>query len=190
MDHTQLIARCQEGDHLAVEQLVEEFQPMLFRLALTILDDGSAEVEAEAEDATQEVLLSALRKLDNFRGESSLSTWLYAITVNLCRNRLRSRRRRQFMQKRWQQLTETFWPANGDPGHQPETNLIQQQAEDALFDKVLSLGEKHRLPIILRYYHDFSIDEIAQILNVPIGTIHSRLNTARQRLRDTLSEDL
>jgi RNA polymerase sigma-70 factor, ECF subfamily len=89
MDY-RLIELCRAGDSSAVQHFVQTYQHEVYRLALSILDDSS-----EAEDATQESLLSALRALDTFQGGSSLKTWLFSITVNHCRTRLQRRRRRE-----------------------------------------------------------------------------------------------
>jgi len=182
MDSTELLAQCRAGDRVAVEQLVREYQPQLFRLALSILDDGSDNSHADAQETTQDALLAALRSLDSYRGEAKLSTWLFSITVNLCRNCLRSRQRRSRVRRIFQALTT---PIDESPAR-PEDVIIQKQANSSLFGIVQSLNEKHRIPIILRYYHDCSIAEIAQILDIPEGTVHSRLNTARKRLRNWL----
>src|SRR5215212_1526147 len=82
MDY-QLIELCRVGDSSAIEHFVQTYQQDVYRLALSILDDST-----EAEEATQDSLLAALRSLDSFRGVSSLKTWLYSITVNICRTRL------------------------------------------------------------------------------------------------------
>jgi RNA polymerase sigma factor (sigma-70 family) len=179
MDSKELVAQCRAGDRVAVEQLVQVYQPQLFRLALSILDDGSQNGSADAQEATQDALMAALRSLDTYRGEAKLSTWLYAITVNLCRNRLRSRKRREKMRKLFERLTT---PIDDAPAR-PEKIVLQKQAASGLFEIVQTLNEKHRLPVILRYYHECSIAEIARILDIPEGTVHSRLNTARKRLK-------
>lgn len=180
MDSTELLAQCRAGDQVAVEKLVQEYQPRLFRLALSILDDGSESSHADAQEATQDALIAALRSLDSFRGEAKLSTWLFSITVNLCRNRLRSRQRRERIRRIFKTLTT---PIDESPSR-PEDVIIKKQADSNLFEVVQSLNEKHRLPIILRYYHDCSTSEIAQILDIPVGTVHSRLNTARKRMKN------
>jgi RNA polymerase sigma-70 factor (ECF subfamily) len=182
MDSAELLSQCRAGDRVAVEQFVQAYQPQLFRLALSILDDGSQNGCADAQEATQDALLAALRSLDSYRGDAKLSTWLFSITMNLCRNRLRARQRRQRVRQIWQTLTTPI----DDPPARPEELIIKKQADTSLLEIVQSLNEKHRLPVILRYYHDCSVAEIAQILEVPEGTVHSRLNTARRRMRDYL----
>ena len=182
MDSTELLAQCRAGDRVAVEQLVRDYQPQLFRLALSILDDGSQNGSADAQEVTQDALLAALRSLDSYRGKAKLSTWLYSITLNLCRNRLRSRQRR----KRIHSIIERLiTPIDAAPS-QPEDVLIQKQKDLNLFEIVQSLNEKHRLPVILRYYHNCPVAESAQILDIPQGTVHSRLNTARKKIRNQI----
>jgi RNA polymerase sigma-70 factor (ECF subfamily) len=186
MDKSKLLAKCQAGDELAVEKLVYEFQPRLFRLALSILDDGSENGPADAEEITQDALLKALKSLDSFRAEAALSTWLYAITINLCRNRLRSRRRRRRMQQAFQDLTSLVM----NKPKKPEEIVTTNEADTNVLLAVYALNDTHRIPVILRYYHACSIQEIAKILKVPEGTIHSRLNTARNQLKYTLQSEL
>lgn len=185
MDSTELLAQCRAGDRVAVEKLVKEYQPLLFRLALSIVDDGSENGSADAQEITQDALMAALLSLDSYRGEAKLSTWLFSITVNICRNRLRARRRRERGRRILQALT---LPIIDSPS-QPEDEIIEKQAASRLFTAVQSLNEKHRLPIILRYYHDCPVLEIAHILDIPEGTAHSRLNSARKKLKKYLSEE-
>jgi len=185
MDSKELLALCRAGDRVAVDQLVQEYQPQLFRLALSILDDGSQNGSADAQEITQDALLAALRSLDSYRGEARLSTWLFSITVNLCRNHIRARQRRERVRNLFERLTTPI----EDAPSQPEEVIIRKQTDYSLFSIVQSLNEKHRLPVILRYYHDCSVAEIAQILDIPEGTVHSRLNTARKKVRDCLESE-
>jgi RNA polymerase sigma-70 factor (ECF subfamily) len=185
MDSKELLAQCRAGDRVAIDRLVQEYQPLLFRLALSILDDGSQNGSADAQEITQDALLAGLRSLDSYRGEARLSTWLYSITVNLCRNHIRARNRRERVRNLFERLTTPI----EDAPSQPEDLIIRKQAESSLFSIVQSLNEKHRLPVILRYYHDCSVAEIAQILDIPEGTVHSRLNTARKKMRNCLESE-
>ena len=185
MDSKELLAQCRAGDRAAVDQLVQEYQPQLFRLAFSLLDDGSQDGSADAQEVTQDALLAALRSLDSYRGEARLSTWLYSITVNLCRNHIRARQRQERVRNLFERLTTPI----EDAPSQPEDVIIRKQTDFSLFSIVQSLNEKHRLPVILRYYHDCSVAEIAQILDIPEGTVHSRLNTARKKVRNCLESE-
>lgn len=177
METTFLIARCREGDESAVETLVSQYQKTTYRLALSILEDPS-----EAEEAAQDALMAALSALDSYRGESSFNTWLHAITVNVCRSRLRKRQTRDRLRNTMQAIFHT----SGERTSHPEEAVLQNESDRVLWKVVHSLGEKHRLPVILRYYHDCTVAEIAQILNINEGTVHSRLSIARDRLRAML----
>src|SRR5258706_8377251 len=172
----QLIARCGEGDEEAVSRLVKDNQAAIFRLGLSILDDP-----AEADEATQETFLAALRSLGSYRGGASLRTWLFAIALNVCRGRLRRRRS-------WQRVQDVLmgpWMGE-DHSVQPEAVSAQHEQADMVWRAVQGLGEKHRLPVILRYYHDLPVAEIASVLGISEGTVHSRLSIARDRLRGAL----
>lgn len=172
-----LIEQCRAGDASAVEHFVQTYQQEIYRLALSILDDSS-----EAEDATQEALLAALRALDSFHGASRLKTWLFSITINICRSHLQSHKRRE----RLRNVLGGILKIRKNPT--VEDRAIQNVSDTALWHSIHNMDEKHRIPIVLRYYHDLSVTEIAHILQIPEGTVHSRLNTARRLLHDVLKE--
>ena len=176
MDY-RLIELCKVGDSSAIENFVQTYQQDVYRLALSILDDAS-----EADDATQESLLAALRGLDSFHGASSLKTWLFSITVNICRTRLQRLKRSE----RLRHILSGILRAQSAPS--VEENAIENESDEALWRLIHAMDEKHRIPILLRYYHDLSVPEIATILQIPEGTVHSRLNTARRQLHEILKE--
>jgi RNA polymerase sigma-70 factor (ECF subfamily) len=176
MDY-RLIELCKVGDASAIEGFVQAYQGDVYRLALSILEDAS-----EAEDATQEAFLAALRALDSFRGAASLKTWLFSITVNICRTRLQRQRRSE----RLRQLLGGILRLQSVPS--VEEDAMGNESDEALWRLIHSLDEKHRLPIVIRYYHDLSVPEIAAILGIPEGTVHSRLNSARRQLYEALKE--
>ena len=178
MDY-RLIELCRAGDSSAVEHFVRTYQQDVYSLGLSILDDSD-----EAEDATQEALLAALRRLHSFHGDSSLKTWLYSIMVNICRTRLQHHKRRE-------RLAEILGGILRIQATRPPTveeDTIQHESNESLWHAIYSMDEKHRIPIVLRYYHDLSVAEIANILQIPEGTVHSRLNTARRQLHSALKE--
>lgn len=182
METAQLLIRCQAGEPAAIEDFIWTYQHRVFRLALSILDDP-----VEAEDATQDVFIAAVGGLDSFRGDAAVHTWLYAITVNVCLKRKRTR-------SRWNRLAVRLREVFSSPSRQTvksvEQTVIQNEAGAAMFQAVQSLGEKHRLPVILRFYHDLPVSEIARILKIKEGTVHSRLNTARRRLKAALKDEV
>jgi len=175
-----LITLCRAGDEAAIESLVSTHQRSVYRLALSILEDPQ-----EAEEAAQDTLIAALAALDTYRGDSAFTTWLHTITVNVCYSRLRKRRTLERLKNTLQSIFRT----SGERLPHPEQTLIQNESETAIWNAVHKLGDKHRLPILLRYYHDYSVTEISQILGINEGTVHSRLSIARERLRSILGEE-
>ena len=174
------LEQCRAGDSLAIERLVQSHQQDVYRLALSILDDSD-----EADDVTQEVFVSALRALESFHGNASFKTWLFSITINLCRTRLQRHKNRGRLQLTLQSLLHL----RGEQAHRPEEEALQNESDAALWRAIHALDDKHRLPIVLRYYHDMPVADIAGMMRVPVGTIHSRLNHARERLRALLKEE-
>jgi len=175
-----LVAGCQQGDEAAIERFVAACQPPVYRLALSVLDDPD-----EACEAAQEALVAALARLGSYRGDSAFTTWLFAIALNVCRGRLRKRRARERLTKSLQALW--LLKAGGDPG--VEERALRDERDAALWAALGRLDEKLRLPLILRYYHDLPVDEIARLLRLKPGTVASRLFTARERLRQALGEN-
>jgi len=156
--------------------LVREQAAYVRRLALSILNDP-----AEADDAAQETLIAACRGLAGFRGQAAVRTWVTRITLNVCRSRLRRRRVRQALQDTLQALHLL-----SGSRLEPEEMAIQNEADRQLWRVIDALDEKHRLPVILRYVQELSVPEIAGILGVNEGTVHSRLHYARQKLQAQL----
>jgi RNA polymerase sigma-70 factor (ECF subfamily) len=178
-DLSQVLERCRAGDAAAVEALVRAHQGAVYRLALSVLDDP-----AEADEATQDTFLAALRALPGYRGEAAFTTWLYRIALNASRDRLRRR-------GAWQRLLGRLRPPPAAPDPRPvEAAAGGRERQAAIWRAVQALGEKHRLPIVLRYYHDLPVAEIAHLLRLSEGTVHSRLSIARDRLRAALQADL
>jgi RNA polymerase sigma-70 factor (ECF subfamily) len=179
IDIEALIHRCQRGDRLALEALIRRYQNYVFRLCYLVMRN-----EQDAEDMTQEAFLRACRALPRFeiREGISFEAWLYRIAVNCCRSRLR---------RRWAQVLP--WPERApqivaEQEAQPDHLVERNEWRHEILDAVDSLGEKHRLVVILRYYVGLSNEEIAQTLKLPSGTVRSRLHMARQRLRGLLED--
>ena len=175
-----LIRRCQQGDNLAVEVLVQRYQNYVYRLCYLVMRN-----EQDAEDMTQETFIRACRALPRFeiREGISFEAWLYRIAVNCCRSRMR---RKWYQTVPWQRLGFGERLAAG-ADERPERVIIRHEQRSQVLDAINKLGEKHRLVIILRYYADLSNEEIATVLNIPSGTVRSRLHTARERLRELLA---
>jgi RNA polymerase sigma-70 factor (ECF subfamily) len=173
----ELLAKCRAGDPEAIETLVNEHQARLYRLCLSILDSPD-----DAQDAVQETFIAAIRALPKYRGDAALQTWLYSIAVNACRGQLRKSKRRG----KFEEPEDDAEMSMDRSTPSPEGSVIASQHADAIWQAVNSLDEKHRLPVVLRYYHELSTEEIARVLEINLGTVHSRLSNARTRLTGEL----
>ena len=172
-----LISACIAGNEDAIETLVCAYESGVFKLALSICNDVS-----EAYEITQETFISVLRSLPSYQEKKSFKAWLYTITINTARSHLRKRR---FAEKLRNTLTSIFL-IETQKSSRPEEVAIQNEKEAILWDALNGLDERHRMVTILRYFHELSIAEISEILSVPEGTIHSRLHSARERLKNVL----
>ncbi len=158
------------GEPEALNWLVNTYADRLLRAAALILGDGHA-----AEDAVQESLMDAVLNLPHFRGDSSLYTWLYAILVRRCRH-----------QQKWlRRVRGVDVVPKGDLAQNP----VQSTESIALRSALALLPQKYREVVVLFYFADLTIAEIAELLRVPQGTVKNRLHRARARLKDILGED-
>ena len=164
---------------LTAEVLVQDHFAYLERVCLSILGD-----EQEAQDAVQETLLRALLHRSKFQPGTSLRGWLTTIASNLSRDMLRRRSARNRLQGVLRLVG--LASANRDC---PEEAAISSERDRRIWQSVNSLGEKHRLPIILRYVHSLTVSEIAQILDLNEGTVHSRLHYATRKLQQRIDAD-
>jgi RNA polymerase sigma-70 factor (ECF subfamily) len=171
--------RLRAGDATAFEDLVITYQHRVFGVALRML--GNA---AEAQEVAQEAFVRAHRGLGDFRGDAKLSTWLYAITSRLCLTRLGSGERRLA----WQGEEALLRLADGAP--RPDAALERSELEAALQRAIAELPEDRRIVVVLRDLEGLSYEEIAQALDLELGTVRSRLHRARADLKDKLERFL
>lgn len=166
------------------EALMRRHNRMLFRTARAILRD-----DAEAEEALQDAYLKAYRSMDQFRGDSKLSTWLVRITANEALMRLRKRVRRA-------EIVDLF-PAGAEADEaaierrdQPESLAARGQLRSLLESKIDALPEAFRTVFILRGLEEFSVEETAAALEIPEATVRTRFFRARSLLREALSSEI
>ena len=174
-----LLRQGQVDRQLLAQSLLDHYFAPVHRLALSILAD-----EAEADDVAQETFITALRRLDRYDPQTNLKAWLSTIAVNLSRDKLRRRKARQ----RWSDLWHGAQRHPGERARDVEDGQLARAATAALWSAVNALDEKHRLPVILRYANGYAVREIAAVLQVPEGTIHSRLHHACRKLAVALGE--
>jgi RNA polymerase sigma-70 factor, ECF subfamily len=166
----QIIRRAQGGDRQAFAALFERYKNLVYRSAYLFLGDTH-----DAEDALQEVFLQVYRSLASFDpGRAAFSTWLYRVTLNHCLNRRRKRNLAGL------HLDEIVLKSEF-----PERRLADEQA---IWQAIQALSDRLRPVLILRYYWELSYAEMATILDVPLGTVKSRLDLALKTLRQALEK--
>jgi len=173
-----LIFECIAGNEAAIEMFVRQYETSVFRLALSIVGDQS-----EANEITQETFIAALRSLPSYEEKKSLKAWLYTIALNHSRSHLRKRKTLE----RLRTTLHSIFRVETQKQILPEESAIQNDKEAEIWNALNQLDEPFRLVVILRYFHELPISEISEILSVNEGTIHSRLHTARERLRNALN---
>lgn len=167
------------------EEIVRKYSQMVYNLALRLLGNPR-----DAEDLAQDALLRALKALPSFRGESEPGTWIYRITVNLWKNRVRSEKRRGL----WKMFSlnhgddemeeKILQIPDGEP--LPEKQIEQAGERRAVESALAELAPEDRAILLLREMDECSYSDIARILQVPEGTVKSRLSRAREALREKL----
>lgn len=172
-----LIPECIAGNEAAIEMFVRQYETSVFRLAVSVVGDS-----AEANEITQETFIAALRSLPSYQEKQTLKAWLYTIALNQSRSHLR---KRKVLERLRTTLTSIF-RVETEKQISPEETVIQSEKEAQIWNSLNQLDERHRTVVVLRYFHELSITEISEILAINEGTIHSRLHSAREKLRDTL----
>ena len=185
-----LVRRLRDRDEDAFRELVDEYRDRVFSLTFRML--GNRE---EAEDLAQEVFITIFKSIDSFRADSKFSTWLYRITANHCKNRIKylarrhDRKKSEFDEKIDRQASASASAVPRNPV-QPDEKLENAEMEVVLQRAIESLDEDHRLLVILRDVQELSYDEICEITNLAQGTVKSRLHRARLALRKKLAKHM
>lgn len=179
----QLVERAQQGDKRAFELLVMKYQRKLARLLSRLIRDP-----AEIEDVSQEAFIKAYRALPSFRGDSAFYTWLYRIGINTAKNFLASRKRRAPTSTDFNaEEAETFDDAEQLRDiNTPENELMSKQIADTVNKAMEGLPEELRVALTLREIEGMSYEDIALMMNCPIGTVRSRIFRAREAVAERL----
>ncbi len=184
----EVVNRCKKGDIDAFEEMVIKYQKKMFNISYRMIGDYN-----DAAEVVQDAFVSAYRKIKDFKGNSKYSTWLYAIVVNLSRNKIKQLRTRSF--KEDCSLDDPVDTENGKVNIElasinPSVHerLEQHEKEQKVWGCIKALGAEFRETIILRDIQGFSYDEISDMLNIAIGTVRSRLHRARLTVKDCLKK--
>lgn len=173
-----LLERCRRGDAHAFEALFRKYQTYVYNISLGMLCNSE-----DAADITQETFLRLHRNLDSFRGDSSFSTWLYRVAVNLCITELRRRGRHKY------EFLDEVAHDEDSPIHEesgPDPNeVIEQQEERRVVRQVLhTLPPDYRAIMVLRHFQQLAYEEIAEVLGLSLSQVKTRLFRARKMFKD------
>ncbi|MET1249521.1 MULTISPECIES: RNA polymerase sigma factor SigW [Sporolactobacillus] len=174
-----LIKKVKKGDQQAFAELVERYKNSVFAICLRMV--GNAQ---EAEDLSQEAFIRAYNHIDQYDHERKFSTWLFRIATNLSIDFLR-RRKSNISLDAVVPGTEglSLNAMLPDQTEQPEELAVRKETEEMVQNEIKKLPEKYRSAVVLKYIEDLSLKEISEIMDIPVGTVKTRIHRGREMLR-------
>ena len=176
MNEILLISRARGGDREAFGALVEQYRDNVYRLAYRMCGNAY-----DADEAAQEAFVAAWRALPNFRGDAKFSTWLYRLTTNAAIDVMRR-------EKRHQTVGDGEMVDLADDADSPQETVERTEQQEAVQKALSTLSEEYREVLLLRYMEELDYAEIAEVLQLPSGTVKSRINRGRQALKAILEK--
>jgi RNA polymerase sigma-70 factor (ECF subfamily) len=174
-----LVTRCQNGEKVAFGILVRKYQDLVYRLIYRLLGKTP-----DIEDIAQEVFIRAYEGIGKFRQDATFSTWLTRICINYCQKQ-RRKIKRDLTSLEQLMSNGCDFPATSVA---PDCALEYEERNQLVRKAIDNLPPKYRIVIILRYFEDYSCEQIAEILGCASGTVHSRLSRAHEKLRKQLGK--
>ncbi|MBQ2783031.1 MAG: sigma-70 family RNA polymerase sigma factor [Oscillospiraceae bacterium] len=174
MNELLLISRARGGDREAFGELVEQYRDNVYRLAYRMCGNAY-----DADEAAQEAFVAAWRALPNFRGDAKFSTWLYRLTTNAAIDVMRR-------EKRHQTVGDGEMMELADDADSPQETVERTEQQEAVQKALATLSEEYREVLLLRYMEELDYAEIAEVLQLPSGTVKSRINRAKAALKTAL----
>ena len=181
---TLLIQKAQKGDTNAFGTLVASYEKFIFNVACKMFSNSE-----DASDIAQEALIKAYKNIDKFDFNSSFSTWLYRITVNACIDEMRRRKGRESISIDAEDEESGLAVQIEDTSLGAEERVIQNETVSEVRAAIDKLSEEHKTVIILRDLQDMTYEQVAQTLDLSIGTVKSRLARARKSLKEIILKD-
>lgn len=182
---TRLAKLSRGGDRRAFAELVELYKDKIYHLGYRMLNQ-----KQEAEDIVQETFLRVYTNLDRYDENQKFSTWIYRIATNLCIDRLRKRKPSYSIDAEMTDGEGTVWQAmlaSHEAG--PEEELILSETQQNIRNAIQTLPDKYKTVVILRYLHDMSLQEIGDVLEMPVTTVKTRVHRGREYLRKKLKSE-
>ena len=179
-----LVKRVKKGDYRAFDLLVLKYQSRVIATAFKFVKEKQL-----AEDIAQEAFIKSYKSIDSFREESSFYTWVYRITVNTAKNYLVSSKRRDEIVISDLSQDDSFYPEKLDIDS-PQEILKASELRDLIFETLSSLGEETRTALSLREFDGLSYEQIAEIVQCPVGTVRSRIFRGREMIEEAIGKHM
>lgn len=190
MDELEIIEKVKRGESKYFAEIITKYKKVVFGHAYNFLRN-----KEEAEDAAQEIFVSVYNNLKNFRGDAKLSTWIYRITVNTCKNRLKQlqRARGQMAEESYEEGAEEK-PSLVDglkekEEKEPDKSYASEEVRKTVYKRIDELTGEQRQVIMMRDVEGLSYGEIGQVLKISVSAVKSKLFRARENLREKLQKD-
>lgn len=180
---TELVKALRQGDEQAFSSLVKLYQHKIYNLALNYVKQPE-----EAKDLTQDIFVTVYRSFAKLRDDTKFSAWLFQVAVNHCRNRYKKLKNRGYFSSR--SIDDPDSTLHLSSGEHPEKELERDNVINIVRSEIASMPQAEKEILLLRDIQELSYDEISVILNVPLGTVKSKLNRARSALKDRLKKVL
>lgn len=172
------------GDLASFERLIEKHQQVAYNIAYRMVGN-----EEDAKDMTQEAFIKVFKSIKSFREDSSFSTWLYRIVMNTCKDELRKRKINVVSIDRPLETGESSAQFDiPDLTYSPEVAFEKKQLHELLQEALVSIPEQNRTVVVMRDVQGFSYEDIAAVMNIPVGTVKSRINRGRHMLRERITQ--
>ncbi|WP_270182875.1 RNA polymerase sigma factor SigW [Alkalihalobacillus sp. CinArs1] len=179
-----IIVQVRKGDHNAFGELVELYKDRVFALTYRMLGNRQ-----EAEDVAQEAFIRAYTNIDRYQIDRKFSTWLYRIATNLAIDRMRKKKPDYYLDAEVSGTDGlTMYSQVAATDQLPDDEVVSLEAQEGIHQAILSLPLKYRSAITLKYIQELSLKEISEILELPVGTVKTRIHRGREALRKKLRE--
>jgi RNA polymerase sigma-70 factor, ECF subfamily len=174
-----MVAQVKKGDQEAFEGIVDLFKDKIYRHCYRMVGNGH-----EAEDLAQETFLRAYRNISKYNNEFKFSTWIFRIATNLCIDRLRKKKPDYYLDAEVPGTDgATMYSQLSSDEPLPEQIVTENERWHELQEEIMKLPEKYRTAIVLKYVEDLSLEEISQIMDIPVPTVKTRIHRGREALK-------
>lgn len=182
-DTAELVALAKRGDMDAFEALILQHEKIVYNIAFRMMDGGE-----DVKDMAQEVFLKVYRNLERFDGKSAFSTWIYRIAVNTCIDEIRKRKGKQTysLDAELEDEDGNYKKQFADEGGRPEEEMLQKELRGEVLAALETLSPEHKAAVILRDIRGYSYEEIAEMMQMPLGTVKSRISRGRAQLKEEI----